>query len=161
MANKVKAVPITLDWDAFVHVLNVGAATLSEINSSGNSNPGRAMFQRKLELNGQTFESGHFKTGTSGARLYESNPDVVARQLLGEGQLAEQAVTSLGYCQLVAIYKGVGESMPREYEFAATVLGAYAKYNGIKDIDTMIVEPTATARKTSGVAQSEIDGIWS
>ena len=157
----VKAVPITIDYPAFQNLLNTGAATLSKMTGRDSSNPGRAQWQRELVLNGKIIPAGHYKKGDAGARLYESNPDAVARALLGEGRLADQAVTSMGFAQLVAVYLGAEASMPREHAFAASVLEAYAKYNEVASVSEMLVEPTAKARTASGVDQAEIDAIWS
>lgn len=153
---------IELNWDAFARLLNIGDATKQAVwSGKSNGNPTTAIFQRELKINGKTLASSALRGGTTGARVFDRDPDQVARVLLSEGHLDRQAVTSLGIAQMVAVRLGFEKSMPREYALADAVLGAIAEYNGYSSVSEMITEPTAKARKQTGMTDAEIELIFS
>lgn len=152
---------IELNWDAFARLLNIGDATKQTVwAGKSNGNPTTAIFQRELTINGKVLPASKLRGGTSGARVYDRDPDQVARVLLSEGHLDRQAVTSLGIAQMVAVYLGFKDTMSREYVLADAVLGAIAEYNGYKNVGEMITQPTAKARKQSGMTDAEIELIF-
>ena len=156
-----KQVKITLDYDAFLALLNSGDATKVAAWGKNDGNPGKAILQGVVTINGKDLDSGFLKRGDSGRSVWEKNSDATARGLLREGQIDQYSLTSVGFAALVTIYRIGAEAMPREFAYAETVLSGVAAYNGHKSIDAMIVEPTAKARKSGGITSDQVDAIFS